>query len=80
MKQEFKGVIKLDVRDSKSDWTPYELKRAPDGAPIVAAPQGAVIVTLPAGCTTTVVGGVTSQQCGSTYYQRVNTGYRVVVF
>jgi len=20
----FKGVIKLDVRDSKADWTPYE--------------------------------------------------------
>jgi len=29
----FKGVIKLDVRDSKADWTPYELKRAPAGAP-----------------------------------------------
>src|SRR5262245_46849263 len=31
----FKGVIKLDVRDSKADWTPYELKRAPKGAPNV---------------------------------------------
>ncbi len=29
----FKGVIKLDVRDSKADWTPFELKRAPEGAP-----------------------------------------------
>jgi sulfatase-like protein len=29
----FKGVIKLDVRDSKPDWTPYELKKAPAGAP-----------------------------------------------
>ncbi|HEV8505308.1 MAG TPA: sulfatase-like hydrolase/transferase, partial [Chitinophagaceae bacterium] len=29
----FKGVIKLDVRDSKADWSPFELKRAPDGAP-----------------------------------------------
>ena len=29
----FKGVIKLDVRDSKPDWTPYTLKRAPAGAP-----------------------------------------------
>ena len=29
----FKGVIKLDVRDSKADWSPFELKRAPEGAP-----------------------------------------------
>lgn len=34
-KPEFKGVIKLDVRDSKSDWAPYELKKAPAGAPNV---------------------------------------------
>src|SRR5262245_39277962 len=33
MSEKFKGVIKLDVRDSKPDWTPYELKRAPTGAP-----------------------------------------------
>jgi arylsulfatase len=31
----FRGVIKLDVRDSKADWRPYELKRAPKGAPNV---------------------------------------------
>src|SRR5262245_33909887 len=31
----FKGVIKLDVRESKADWKPYELKRAPEGAPNV---------------------------------------------
>jgi len=31
----FKGVIKLDVRDSKPDWSPFELKKAPDGAPNV---------------------------------------------
>jgi arylsulfatase A-like enzyme len=35
MTEEFKGVIKLDVRDSKADWTPYELKRPPEGAPNV---------------------------------------------
>ena len=29
----FKGVIKLDVRDSKADWTPFELKQAPEGVP-----------------------------------------------
>src|SRR5256885_16606424 len=33
MARPFKGVIKLDVRDSKPDWTPYELKKAPVGAP-----------------------------------------------
>jgi len=35
MNEEFKGVIKLDVRDSTADWTPYELTRAPEGAPNV---------------------------------------------
>ena len=29
----FKGVIKLDVRDSVPDWEPYTPKRAPEGAP-----------------------------------------------
>jgi arylsulfatase len=33
--KKFRGVIKLDVRDSKADWAPYELKRAPKGAPNV---------------------------------------------
>jgi len=32
-KQNFKGEIKLDVRDSKADWAPYSPKKAPDGAP-----------------------------------------------
>jgi hypothetical protein len=31
--KEFKGVIKLDVRDSTPDWTPYELKTAPKERP-----------------------------------------------
>jgi arylsulfatase A-like enzyme len=35
MAKPFKGVIKLDVRDSKPDWTPYELPKAPKGAPNV---------------------------------------------
>jgi arylsulfatase A-like enzyme len=35
MSEEFKGVINLDVRDSTPDWSPYELKRAPEGAPNV---------------------------------------------
>ena len=29
----FNGVIKLDVRDSKPDWTPFTPKKAPAGAP-----------------------------------------------
>ena len=35
MTKTFEGVIKLDVRDSKADWTPYELAAAPKGAPNV---------------------------------------------
>jgi len=34
-KKPFKGVIKLDVRDSKPDWEPFTLARAPEGAPNV---------------------------------------------
>lgn len=30
---EFKGEIKLDVRDSKPDWEPYIRKKAPEGSP-----------------------------------------------
>src|SRR5262245_35871889 len=33
--RKFKGVIKLDVRDSKPDWGPFTLKSAPKGAPNV---------------------------------------------
>ncbi|HVW56613.1 MAG TPA: arylsulfatase [Rhizobiaceae bacterium] len=35
MSKKFKGVIKLDVRDSKPDWDPYLPPRAPKGAPNV---------------------------------------------
>ena len=35
MTKPFNGVIKLDVRDSKPDWTPYELTRPPKDAPNV---------------------------------------------
>ncbi|MFN7986651.1 MAG: arylsulfatase [Thermoanaerobaculia bacterium] len=31
--KDFKGVIKLDVRDSKADWGPFTPKKAPAGAP-----------------------------------------------
>jgi arylsulfatase len=34
-KKPFKGVLKLDVRDSKPDWDPYIPARAPAGAPNV---------------------------------------------
>ena len=42
---------------------------------VVEAPPGAVIPTLPAGCTSA---GATSQ-CGTTHYQKVSSGYQVVV-
>jgi len=32
-KKEFKGVIKLDVRDSVADWAPFTPNRAPEGSP-----------------------------------------------
>jgi arylsulfatase A-like enzyme len=31
----FKGTINVDIRDSESDWTPFEPPKAPDGAPNV---------------------------------------------
>ena len=34
-KPTFKGVIKLDIRDSKPDWAPYMPAKAPEGAPNV---------------------------------------------
>ncbi len=34
-KKPFKGVIKLDVRDSVADWEPYLPTKAPEGAPNV---------------------------------------------
>lgn len=33
--QDFAGEIRLDVRDSTPDWSPYELRRAPENAPNV---------------------------------------------
>ncbi|WP_431792617.1 arylsulfatase [Microbacterium paraoxydans] len=32
---DFSGEITLDVRDSRPDWSPYELRKAPEGAPNV---------------------------------------------
>jgi len=31
--EQFKGVIKLDVRESTADWNPYIRKKAPEGSP-----------------------------------------------
>jgi hypothetical protein len=47
---------------------------------VVAAPAGAIITTLPSGCTTIVRNGASYTQCGTTYYQRISTGYQVVYF
>jgi Family of unknown function (DUF6515) len=46
---------------------------------VVPAPAGAIIATLPGACRSVRVGNVAYSQCGSTYYQRVSNGYRVVV-
>jgi hypothetical protein len=46
---------------------------------VVNPPVGAVIATLPTGCKSVRVGNVAYTQCGTTYYQRVATGYQVVV-
>ena len=46
---------------------------------VVNPPVGAVIATLPGGCKSVRVGNVAYSQCGPTYYQRVATGYQVVV-
>jgi hypothetical protein len=46
---------------------------------VCGPPAGIIIRTLPAGCATARVGNVVYQRCGATYYQRVSTGYRVVV-
>jgi len=32
---DFKGTMKLDIRDSKADWGPFTRKKAPEGAPNV---------------------------------------------
>jgi hypothetical protein len=46
---------------------------------VVAPPAGAIITTLPTGCQTVRVNNVSYSQCGTTYYQRVSSGYQVVV-
>ena len=46
---------------------------------VVPAPAGAIIATLPGGCSTVRIGGVAYTQCGATHYQRVASGYQVVV-
>ena len=46
---------------------------------VVPAPAGAIIATLPSGCSDVRVGGVAYTQCGQTHYQKVSTGYQVVV-
>jgi Family of unknown function (DUF6515) len=46
---------------------------------VVEPPPGAVIPTLPAGCTEVKSGGATYSQCGTTHYQKVSSGYQVVV-
>jgi hypothetical protein len=46
---------------------------------VVNPPMDAVIATLPTGCKSVRVGNIAYTQCGTMYYQRVATGYQVVV-
>ncbi len=46
----------------------------------IPAPGGAIIVTLPPGCSVKIVGGVSYHFCSNTYYMRMSSGYKVVVF
>jgi hypothetical protein len=46
---------------------------------VVAPPAGAIIPRLPSNCSSVRVGNVAYSQCGGTYYQKVNDGYKVVV-
>jgi hypothetical protein len=46
---------------------------------VVEPPAGIIIATLPVGCRSVRVGNVAYSQCGTTYYQRVGSGYQVVV-
>lgn len=47
------------------------------GVAAAAVAVGTMVAALPKGCTTTRVGNVTYQQCGSTYYQPVYQGSTV---
>jgi hypothetical protein len=35
MTEPFRGLVNLDIRDSVSDWSPYEQPKAPSGTPNV---------------------------------------------
>jgi Family of unknown function (DUF6515) len=57
----------------------YEMSNGAMVYQVVAPPAGVIIATLPSGCRSVRVNNVAYSQCGPTYYQRVSTGYRVVV-
>ena len=44
---------------------------------VTAAAVGSVVYSLPPSCSTTVVGGVTYQECGGSYYQPQYSGSQV---
>ena len=51
-----------------SGWGAYAAGALTAGA-ITAAAYGSTVYALPSGCVTTVVNGITYQQCGSTWYE-----------
>jgi len=61
----------VDV-DNGWDWGGHPVARGAawaTGAALTAAAIGSVVHTLPPSCSTVVVGGVSYQQCGSTWYE-----------
>jgi hypothetical protein len=59
----------LDV-DVDRNWHPVARGAAfAAGAALTSAAIGSVVYSLPPSCTVTVVGGVSYQQCGATWYQ-----------
>jgi hypothetical protein len=67
----------VDV-DHGWDWHPVATGAAfAAGAAITSAAIGSVAYTIPPSCTTAVVGGVSYQQCGSTWYEPQFSGTSV---
>jgi hypothetical protein len=44
---------------------------------VTAAVVGSMVETLPPSCSTVVIGGVTYEQCGSTWYQPTYVGTEI---
>jgi hypothetical protein len=71
------GNYDLDY-DNDWGWHPVAAAAAVTaGVALTAAAIGSVVYTLPPSCVVTVVGGISYQQCGSTWYQPQYVGTSV---